>query len=120
MIQYIIPSVDISLKLERRCPHCNRANGNIHSGISDRGISDIKVQSIAQRRMKCPWCKTSWTVRTEGISHGKQRSDRLIAIGVTLYMFGLSYRYREVSTFAFLQILQKHHRKGRSCSWSKG
>ena len=95
MIQYIIGSVDKGLKLERRCPHCNRPNGNVHSGIRYRGISDIKVQAIAQRRMKCPWCRTTWTIRTEGISHGKQRSDRLIAIGVTLYMFGLSYRYVE-------------------------
>jgi transposase-like protein len=91
MIQYIVPSVDTSLKLERRCPHRNRLNGNVHSGIRYRGISDIKVYTVAQRRMKCP----SWTIRTKGISHGKQRSDRLIAIGVILYMFGLSYRYVE-------------------------
>jgi len=42
--------------------------------------------------MKCPFCGTTWTTRVDGISHGRQRSDRLIAIGVVLYMFGLSYR----------------------------
>jgi hypothetical protein len=42
--------------------------------------------------MKCPFCKTTWTIRVEGVSDGKQRTDRLIAIGVFLSMFGLSYR----------------------------
>ena len=95
MIQYIIASVVRGIKLERRCPHCHRPNGNIHSAIRYRGISDIKVHAIAQQRMKCPWCKTTWTIRTEGVRSAKRRSDRLIAIGVVLYMFGLSYRYVE-------------------------
>ena len=101
MIHYIIPSVDKRLKLERRCPHCNRPNGNVHSGIGYRGISDIKVQAIAQRRMKCPWCKTTWTIRNEGVSDGRQRTDRLICIAVFLYMLGLSYRAVE----AFVRVL---------------
>ena len=92
MIRYIIPSVGNGLKLERYCPHCGRFGGNIHSGISYRAVSDIRVSSVPQRRMKCPLCKTTWTIRPEGIADGKQRTDRLIAIGVVLYMFGLSYR----------------------------
>ena len=92
MLRYIIPSVGNSLKLERHCPHCSRFGGNVHSGINYRAVSDIKVSSIPQRRMKCPFCGTTWTTRADGISHGRQRSDRLIAIGVVLYMFGLSYR----------------------------
>jgi hypothetical protein len=51
--------------------------------------------------MKCPFCKTTWTVRAEGIGDGKQRTDRLIGIGVVLYMFGLSYR----SVEKFLPLL---------------
>lgn len=92
MIRYIIPSVGSELKLERHCPDCGRFGGNIHSGINYRAISDIKVSSIPQRRMKCPFCKTTWTIRSDGVADGKQRSDRLIALGVVLYMFGLSYR----------------------------
>ena len=92
MVKYIIASVSTELKLERRCPHCHRPNGNIHSAIRYRCISDIKVHAIAQRRMKCPWCKTTWTIRTEGLSHGRQRSDRLISFGIFLYMLGPSYR----------------------------
>jgi len=101
MIRYIIPSVSNQLKLERHCPHCGRCGGNIHSSIQYRAISDTKVTIIAQRRMKCPYCTTTWTIRSEGINHGKQRSDRLIALGVILYMFGLSYR----SVAKFLPLL---------------
>ena len=92
MIRYIIPSVGNQLKLERHCPHCGRFGGNIHSSIHYRPISDIKASSIAQRRMKCPFCKTTWTIRCDGVADGKQRSDRLIILGVVLYMLGLSYR----------------------------
>jgi len=101
MIRYIIPSVGKRLKLERHCPHCGRFGGDIHSGINYRAVSDIKVSSIPQRRMKCPFCKTTWTIRAEGIADGRQRTDRLIAIGVVLYMFGLSYRSIE----KFLRLL---------------
>jgi transposase-like protein len=92
MVNYIIPSVSSQLKLERRCPHCHRSNGNVHSRIYYRPISDVKVTTIAQQRMKCPWCKTTWTIRAEGIGHGRQRSHRLISMAVFLYMLGLSYR----------------------------
>lgn len=92
MIRYIVPSVSSQLKLERHCPNCRRFGSNIHSAIKYRGISDIKITSIPQQRMKCPFCKTTWTIHPQGITDGRQRSDRLIAIGVVLYMFGLSYR----------------------------
>lgn len=92
MIKYIIPSAETKVKLERRCPHCHRPNGNIHTGVHYRFISDMKVATTSQRRMKCPWCKTTWTVRAEGISHGRQRSDRLISFGIFLYVLGLSCR----------------------------
>jgi len=92
LIRYIIPSAHTILRLERHCPHCGRFGGNIHGGIKYWAVSDIKISSIPQRRMKCPFCKTTWTIRSEGVADGKQRTDRLIAIGVVLYVFGLSYR----------------------------
>ena len=85
MTRYHIPSVASSLKLERRCPHCHRSAGRIHSRITRRGISDPKVETIAQRRMKCP-------SRLEGVGHVRQRTGRLICVGVFSYMLGLSYR----------------------------
>lgn len=92
MVTYKLPSVESGLKLDRHCPHCRRNNGRIHSGISHRRISDLRACSIRQRRMKCPWCGTTWTLRSEGVGHGRQRSDKLRGIGVILYMLGLSYR----------------------------
>ena len=102
MVQYILPSVQGAFKLERRCPHCHRNNGRIHTGLRHRPISDLKVQSIPQRRMKCPWCRTTWTLRPVGVEAGHQRSRRLIGIGVVLYMFGLSYR----AVASFLPLLE--------------
>ncbi len=101
MVHYIFPSVKSNLKLERRCPHCHRLGGNKHSRIHYRAVSDIKVHAIAQQRMKCPYCRTTWTIRIQGIGHGRQRSDRLITMGVFLYMLGLSYRAVESFLLAF-------------------
>jgi len=92
MIRYLFPSVGGELKLERTCPHCYRLGGRIHSAVRLRPICDIRVASLAQQRMHCAYCGTSWTVHAEGVKDGCQHSDRLRAIGVFLYMLGLSYR----------------------------
>lgn len=92
MVNLIVPSVGQGLKLERHCPHCGRNNGNIHSGIHRRRISDIRVNFALQRRMRCPWCGTTWTIHTEGVVDGLQRTNRLISLGVLLYANGLSCR----------------------------
>ena len=97
MVRYRLPSVGSGLQLDRHCPHCGRAGGNIHSGVCHRPISDLKVLAIPQRRMRCPFCRTTWTLRAEGIGSGRQRSDRLRGITVIGYMLGLSYR--GVATF---------------------
>jgi len=92
MVHYILPSVEGVLKLERHCPHCGCPNGRIHSAVHHRPISDTKVSMIPQRRMSCPRCGNTWTLRPEGIRAGCHRTRRLIGIGVVLYMLGLSYR----------------------------
>jgi hypothetical protein len=92
MLRYILPSVEGVLPLERRCPHCGRNQGRIHSALRYRAISDIKARTIPQRRMMCPWCRTTWTLRAEGVKPGFQRSRRLVGLGVVLYMLGLSDR----------------------------
>ena len=102
MVHYILPSAEGVLKLERRCPDCGRNNGRVHSGLWRRAISDLKVQAVPQRRMKCPWCGTSWTLRPDGVLPGHHRSRRLEGIGVVLYMLGLSYRAVE----RFLPLLE--------------
>jgi len=101
MVAYCLPSVGTELKLDRRCPHCGDPNGNIHSGVRQRRISDSKVSGVPQRRMKCPACGTTWTLRADGVGQGRQRSDRLRSLGIILYLLGLSYRGIE----AFLPCL---------------
>ena len=95
MVRYLLPSVGGVLKLERRCPHCGRCNGRIHSAVRHRPIRDLRVGAVAQRRMYCPWCRRSWTLRAAGVGPGYHRSNRTIGLGVLLYMLGLSYRHTE-------------------------
>jgi len=92
MVRYILSSVGCEVRLNRRCPRCFKANGNIHSGLRQRPISDLKASFVSQRRMRCPWCGKTWTLRAAGVGSGRYRSDRLRGIGIILYMLGLSYR----------------------------
>ncbi len=116
MVYYRLPSVESFLKLDRpasgkwagrHCPHCRCPNGNIHSGVHSRLISDPKAEVVLQRRMKCPCCGLTWTLRGEGVGPGRQRSNRLIALGVIGHMLGLSYR----NTAEFLACLDCRNSK---------
>jgi transposase-like protein len=92
MANYRFPSVGGELKLERTCPHCHRLGGRIHSAVQQRAICDIRVSTHLQQRLHCAYCGTSWTVHADGVKDGYRHSDRLRAVGVCLYMLGLSYR----------------------------
>lgn len=100
MITTIFPSVSAEVKLERHCPHCGRLGGQIHSRVTARTISDTKVEQVFQQRLRCAFCGTTWTLYSQGIAPGRQRSDRLIGMGVLLYMLGLSYRSVERFLYA--------------------
>jgi len=100
MIATIFPSVNTDVKLERYCPHCGRRGGQIHSRLRARTISDTKVEQVFQQRLGCAFCGTTWTLYSQGIGPGRQRSDRLIGMGVLLYMLGLSYRAVERFLYA--------------------
>jgi len=92
VVRYILSSVGSVVRLDRRCPHCRCPNGRIHAAVQPRRIVDLKAAAVAQRRMRCPRCGITWTLRAGGVGPGRQRSDRLRGIGVILYMLGLSYR----------------------------
>jgi transposase-like protein len=92
MVRYLFPSVGTDVKLERHCPDCHRFGAWIHSGLGGRAISDVRAETVAQQRQRCPFCGSTWTVRAHGVGAGRRRSDRLRAMGVFLYMLGLSYR----------------------------
>lgn len=101
MVRYILSSVGSTVERDRRCPQCRRRHGRVHSGLQRRGIVDLRRPVVLQRRMRCPHCGLTWTLRADGVAAGRQRSDRLRGIGVLLYMLGLSYRNVE----AFLPCL---------------
>ena len=86
MVRYNLSSVGTVLKLDRRCPHCGCPNGRIHSAVYRRRIVDLKASVVPQRRMRCPRCGMTWTLRADGVGHGRQRSDRVIGMGVILYL----------------------------------
>jgi hypothetical protein len=67
MVHYLFPSVGKEARLQRTCPHCARSGGRIHSAVWQRLTSDIRVSTIAQWRIHCAYCGTSWTIRAEGI-----------------------------------------------------
>jgi hypothetical protein len=73
MVNFIISSAATTLNLQRLRPHCGRNNGNIHSAIRRRRINDTKTNYVVQRRMNCPHCRTTWTIRAEDASDGRQR-----------------------------------------------
>jgi len=100
MIATIFPSVNAEVKLERRCPHCGRLGGRVHSRLKARTISDTKVEEVFQRRLRCAFCGNTWTLYSQGVGPGRQRSDRLIGMGVLLYMLGLSCRAVERFLYA--------------------
>jgi len=102
VVHYKLPSVEGGFQLDRRCPHCRRVAGRVHSAVRHRRISDPKVHTVAQQRMRCGHCGMTWTLRAEGVKPNGQRSDRLRLVGVVLYMFGLSYR----NAAAFLRMLE--------------
>lgn len=102
MVHYLFPSVGTEVKLERRCPHCHRLGAWTHSARRQRAISDVRTETLAQQRQRCPFCGTTWTVRAHGVGAGRTRSERLRAMGVFLYMLGLSYR----ATATFMRSFQ--------------
>jgi len=55
----------------------------------------IRIDFRSQCWRKCLWCTTTWIPLSEGIRDGRHRTDRLILIGVVLYMSGLSHRRME-------------------------
>lgn len=97
VVAYSLPSVGQTVELDRHCPHCQRNAGISHSALRWRTIQDVRTRRIPQRRMKCPYCHTTWTLRADGVLPGHQRTQRLRGMGVLLYMLGLSYR--GVATF---------------------
>lgn len=74
------------------CPYeeCEGSHFKLHQRHCRRAILDPDHDQVTVRRYRCLRCKRTFRVYPRGVS-GSQRSDRLKAIGIMLYVLGLSY-----------------------------
>lgn len=74
------------------CPYeeCDGSHFKLHQRHCRRAILDPDHDQVTVRRYRCLRCKRTFRVYPRGVS-GSQRSDRLKAIGIMLYVLGLSY-----------------------------
>lgn len=81
--EYAMPAV---------CPYdgCEGEHFKLHQRHCRRSIADTDHDEVNVQRYRCLSCKRTFRVYPRGVS-GAQRSDRLKAIGIMLYVLGLSY-----------------------------
>lgn len=74
------------------CPHdgCEGTHFKLHQRRCRRSIADTDHDEVNVQRYRCLSCKRTFRVYPRGVSSA-QRSDRLKAIGIMLYVLGLSY-----------------------------
>lgn len=73
------------------CPYCNGI-AHSHAIRRHRHIADTALNEITQRRFRCTGCRRTFQSYPHGVCKGAQRSDRVKALGLMLYVLGLSYR----------------------------
>lgn len=77
-------------EVPRECPYgCGGRYYALHQQCR-RAVSDPDHEEVTVKRYRCVQCGRSFRVYPHGVSH-KPRSQRLRAIGVMLYVLGLSY-----------------------------
>lgn len=69
---------------------CEGEHFKLHQRHCQRSIADTDHDKVNVQRYRCLSCKRTFRVYPRGVS-GAQRSDRLKAIGIMLYVLGLSY-----------------------------
>ena len=78
--------------LLEECPSedCQGSYFKLHQGQCSKQLLDPDHAQVMAKRYQCLTCKRTFRVYPYGVSRA-QRSDRLRAIGVMLYVLGLSY-----------------------------
>lgn len=97
-LRFQLPVLGVIPQLNRTCLWC-KGQGHIH-GHRRRRIHDVQGPEILQTRMRCPQCGKTWTCYPKGITPYRHRSDRAVACGIMLYVYGLSYRYSSAALSA--------------------
>jgi transposase-like protein len=82
----------VEYKMPPICPYedCDGEHFKLRQRHCRRSIDDTDHDSVNVQRYRCLSCKRTLRVYPRGVS-GVQRSDRLKAIGIILYVLGLSY-----------------------------
>jgi len=91
MRRYQIPTLEPTAQVSRRCPHCARNGGRIHQRRMQRPV-DTRLEQVEKIRMRCAFCRKTWTCQPKGMKAHFSRSQRVRALNVLLYALGLSYR----------------------------
>jgi len=90
LLELKIPALQVATPRLRRCPRCEGITHG-HGRNRHRQVVDIRLSEVEQRRFKCVRCAKTFQTRPEGLACGAQRSDRVRALGIILYVLGLSY-----------------------------
>ena len=89
-----IPQVDPTVMDEPEvCPYedCDGKYFTLHQKHCEKPLRDTEYDQVNAMRWKCLQCGRTFRVYPEGVSEA-ERSDRLKAAGVMLYLLGISYR----------------------------
>ena len=92
-LQLRIPEVDPEAYQEPdECVYadCHGRYFAVHQQVCEKAIVDPDHAMVCVKRYKCLLCERTFRVYPQGVS-GAQRSQRLKAIGVMLYVLGISY-----------------------------
>lgn len=129
MLRYIIPSLQQSAQVSRRCPYCQQHSGILHQRRT-LAVTDTRLAQVYKLRLRCSRCRRSWTCQPAGLQAHFPRSQRVRALNLLFYALGLSYEataqvmgalgakesdtsvYRDVVA-AFAAVKQLHQRGKR-------
>lgn len=92
-LQLRLPEMDAGTYQEsEECVYenCHGRYFAVHQQACEKAVADPDHESVCVKRYKCLLCERTFRVYPVGVS-GAQRSDRLKAIGVMLYVLGISY-----------------------------
>ncbi len=77
------------IQITRWCPACQAPTAVIHQRRIRR-VWDLTPVLLEQIRFRCKRCGMTWTAQPEMVETGQQRSRKLRALGVLLYLAGFS------------------------------
>ena len=91
LLELKMPDLELAPARLRRCPRCKGVTHG-HGRNKHRQVVDTQFREVEQRRFRCVGCGKTFQSRPGGLAKAARRSDRVKALGIILYVLGLSYR----------------------------